>query len=62
MFVDKKNYKDASNEDTFKVELFIDKSTGQLVYRNSIGQKVIINTFMEEEYLKPKDPSQAIRG
>jgi hypothetical protein len=62
MFVDKKNYKDAANEDNFKVELFIDKSTGELVYRNSIGQKVIINTFMEEGTLKPKDPSSTTRG
>jgi hypothetical protein len=61
MFIDKKNYKDASNEDTFKVELFIDKSTGQLVYRNSIGQKVIINTFIKDNYVKPK-PDKEIRG
>jgi hypothetical protein len=61
MFVDKKNYKDASNEDTFKVELFIDKSTGKLVYRNALGQKVIINTFIKDEYTKPK-PDKEIRG
>jgi hypothetical protein len=44
MFVDKKNYKDASNEDNFKVELFIDKFTGYLTYRNALGQKIIVAT------------------
>jgi hypothetical protein len=61
MFVDKKNYKDASNEDNFKVELFIDKSTGELVYRNALGQKVIINTFIKDEDTKPK-PDKEIKG
>jgi hypothetical protein len=44
MFVDKKNVKDASNEDNYKVELFIDKFTGYLTYRNALGQRIIVAT------------------
>lgn len=44
MNVEKKNFKDAANEDNYSVEIFIDKFTGELCYRNSLGQKVLINT------------------
>lgn len=57
MFIDKKNYKDAANEDNFKVELFIDKATGRLTYRNALGQKVFLSTFMEETP-KPKTDTE----
>jgi len=50
MNVEKKNFKDAANEDNYSVEIFIDKFTGELCYRNSLGQKVLINT----QTLSPK--------
>lgn len=52
MNVEKKNFKDAANEDNYSVEIFIDKSTGELCYRNSLGQKVVINTYTK----KPEPP------
>jgi hypothetical protein len=44
MNVEKKNFKEAANEDNYSVEIFIDKFTGELCYRNSLGQKVLIYT------------------
>ena len=55
MNVEKKNFKDAANEDNYSVEIFIDKSTGRLCYRNSLGQKVVINTYT----VKPEPPKEA---
>lgn len=54
MNVEKKNFKDAANEDNYSVEIFIDKSTGQLCYRNSLAQKVLIST----EVLIPEPPKK----
>ena len=53
MNVKKKNFKDAANENNYSVEIFIDKSTGELCYRNSLGQKILINT--ENQSINPKD-------
>ena len=56
MNVEKKNFKDAANEDNYSVEIFIDKFTGELCYRNSLGQKVLINT----ETISPDNKDGAI--
>jgi len=56
MNVEKKNFKDATNADAYSVEIFIDKSTGELCYRDSLGKKVIISTkkIMEDNYIPKK--------